>query len=75
MVTIVTDELLTPEQLAEFLGVKLSTIYKWVHIGYLPTVKLRKLVRFKKCSIIQWLEKSERPGRRQRRVEIDLEGL
>lgn len=68
-----TDELLTPEQLADFLGVKLSTIYKWVHIGYLPTVKLGKLVRFKKCSILLWLEKRERPGRRRRRVEIDLE--
>ena len=52
-----------PAELASFLGVKLSTIYNWTHIGYIPHVKMGKLLRFRKDSIDEWLKKQERKGR------------
>lgn len=67
------SELYTPDQLAVLLGVRVSTVYFWASTGYLPTVKLGKLVRFRKESILLWLEKREKPGRNRRRKVIDLE--
>ena len=66
------DSLLTPQQVAEMLGVKLSTIYSWTHMGFIPTVKLGRLIRFRRSSIQAWLEKKEEPGRKQRKVAIDF---
>ena len=52
-------ELLTPQELASELGVKLSTVYHWSHIGSVPSVKLGKHLRFRRSSISTWLEKKE----------------
>ncbi|MFH1373259.1 MAG: helix-turn-helix domain-containing protein [bacterium] len=54
-------DLLTPQQLADVLGVKLSTIYYWSHTRYIPTVKMGRLLRFRRSSIERWLEKREKP--------------
>ena len=63
------DDLLTPEELAKKLGVKLSTIYNWVHIEYIPTIHIGRLIRFRSESIRKWLEKKESRGRKKRRVK------
>lgn len=55
-----------PQELADELGVKLSTIYYWTHIGYIPTVKLGRLLRFRKSSVLEWLAKRESRGRIRR---------
>ncbi|MCK5127317.1 MAG: helix-turn-helix domain-containing protein [candidate division Zixibacteria bacterium] len=52
-------ELLTPQELASELGVKLSTVYYWSHIGYVPCVKLGKHLRFRRSTIEKWLETKE----------------
>jgi len=62
-----TDNLLTPKQLADQLGVKLSTVYYWSHIGFVPTIKLGNLIRFRKTSIAKWLDKQETKGRLKRK--------
>jgi excisionase family DNA binding protein len=36
-------KLLTPQEIAEYLGVKPSTIYQWTHQGFIPHVKLGKI--------------------------------
>ncbi len=66
------DRLLTPEQISDLLGVKLSTIYQWTHIKYIPHVKLGRFVRFKEQEIIQWLDSKSSNGRVKRAVDISL---
>ena len=57
------DKLLTAKQLAEVLQIKPSTIYKWVHYGYVPHIKLGTSIRFKEKKVEEWLKKRERKGR------------
>ena len=42
--------------LARILSVKQKTIYDWIHKGYIPFVKLGRLVRFDENEIKKWLE-------------------
>jgi len=56
-------KLLEAHDVAEMLNVKLSTVYTWVLEGYLPAIKLGKLVRFKLDEVLEWIEGN--------RVEID----
>ncbi len=53
---------------ADYLGVQLSTIYNWTHLGYIPHVKVGKLLRFRKDSIDEWLKRQERRGRSKRMI-------
>ncbi|MDP8259640.1 MAG: helix-turn-helix domain-containing protein [Candidatus Gygaella obscura] len=62
------DKLLTPKQLSELLQIKLSTVYKWSHYGYVPYVRIGDLVRFKEKRIKEWLKKRERKGRKSLRI-------
>ena len=61
------EQLLTPEELAKWLNVKLSTVYKWVAIRYIPTVKLggkvKGSVRFIRIEVKRWIQKRLRRGR------------
>lgn len=57
------DKLLTPKQLSDLLQVKLSTVYKWVHYGYVPHIKLGSCIRFKAGRVDDWINKRERKGR------------
>jgi excisionase family DNA binding protein len=43
---------------AEFLMVKQSTLYSWVHSGSIPFHKLNGLVRFDMDEIENWVKKS-----------------
>lgn len=65
------EQLLTPKQLAELLQIKLSTVYKWAHFGYIPHIKMGDLIRFKEKRIEQWLDKRVRKGRASYRLDID----
>ncbi|RKX28593.1 MAG: hypothetical protein DRP46_08390 [Candidatus Zixiibacteriota bacterium] len=62
------EKLLTAKELAVELGVKLSTVYYWTHIGYVPTVKMGRLLRFRRSSIYKWLERKESKGRVSQRI-------
>jgi len=66
-----TEKLLTPQELADKLGVKTSTIYHWSHIGFIPRVKLGNLLRFRWGSICKWLEKREIAGIVEKRININ----
>ncbi len=41
-----SKNLLTIEQLSEYIGVKPSTIYQWTHYKKIPYIKLGSFVRF-----------------------------
>ena len=50
-------EFLTIEELSDRLGVKKTTLYSWVASGLIPHLRLgRRLIRFNKEEIDQWLE-------------------
>jgi len=66
------NKLLTPEEMSEVLGVKLSTIYQWTHIGYIPHFKLGRFVRFKERDVLEWLESKKDNGRLDRQPSISL---
>ena len=52
-----TSTLWNNKEVATFLNVKESTIRYWVHIGYIPHIKFRGAVRFRKADIDAWLSR------------------
>lgn len=52
--------LLGPQEVADFLGVKVRWVYEEAKAGRLPHVRLGRYVRFRQESIDAWLEASER---------------
>ena len=50
------DDLLTPTELAEYLTVKVSTIYSWTHQKLIPHVKVGRLLRFRQKDIQLWIK-------------------
>ena len=50
---------LTPAQAAEFLGVKLNTIYKWVQTKQIPYRKHGRLIRFFRDDLLEWSKSKE----------------
>jgi excisionase family DNA binding protein len=67
------DKLLTPQEIAELLGVRPSTVYQWTHQGFIPHTKLGRFVRFKESDVMKWVDERSTPGRKTRKV--DLRGL
>ncbi|MCP4650470.1 MAG: helix-turn-helix domain-containing protein [PVC group bacterium] len=64
------NKLLTPQEMADMLGVQKSTIYQWTHQGFIPYVKLGNLVRFRESAVNKWIEKREIKGKRSRKIDI-----
>ncbi len=60
--------LLTPQQAADYLRVKISTIRKWTHFGYIPKIKLGGAVRFDLDELDAWMEKRATKGRAQLKI-------
>jgi excisionase family DNA binding protein len=67
--------LLNVQEIAESLGVKPSTIYQWTHQGFIPHVKLGRLLRFKETDIVNWIEKRSAAGRATRKLPTVELGL
>ncbi len=66
-----SEDLLTPQEIADKLGVKISTIYYWSHTDSIPRIKLGNLLRFRWSSISKWLDKKEKKGRKSRKLDVD----
>ena len=64
------EKLLTPQEIAEVLGVQPSTIYQWTHQGYIPYVKIGKFVRFKEKDVERWVESKTSNGRVTRKTDV-----
>ncbi len=58
-------KLLKAAEVAKMFQVRESTIYKWVHYGYIPHVKLGSSLRFDKNSLLKWIKGKEKKGRKQ----------
>jgi len=56
--------LLSPEQLADYLGVPLATVYKWRATGSGPRgYRVGRHVRFNPTEVARWLETQGDPQR------------
>jgi excisionase family DNA binding protein len=51
------DDILTIEELAVYLKIPKSTLYKLVREGKIPAQKIGRHWRFRKAAIDNWLEK------------------
>lgn len=58
-----TSEYLTLSELCQWLKVKPATVYDWTHTGFIPHLKLGRLLRFERAAIAAWLADQERGGR------------
>ncbi len=60
------DKLLSVHEASELLGVKVSTLYSWIHQGFVPHVKLGRLVKFSATDLTRWVEEKKHEGRIER---------
>jgi len=51
-----SNNLLSPQKLAEYLGVSVGTIYGWIFRKTIPYLKIGRLVRFNSVDIDEWLK-------------------
>jgi len=65
----VEDRWLTPGEVAEHLGVKKGTVYRWVREMGLPAHRLGKFLRFRKSEVDEWVAgqgvETGKPGRKE----------
>lgn len=55
------QRLLNIRELSEYLGVSINTIYCWVNKGFIPRIKLGRLVKFDINEINSWLDEKKWP--------------
>jgi len=65
------EPLLRAEEVAQMLNIKVSTVYEWVRMDYIPHIRLgtgakRPCVRFFAGAIQQWLREKKKDGRTTR---------
>jgi excisionase family DNA binding protein len=67
--------LLRAEEVAEMLNVRVSTVYEWARINYIPHIILgigekKPCVRFEDGAIRKWIFERSKPGRTNRIPEL-----
>jgi excisionase family DNA binding protein len=63
------DEVMTIEELAEYLKISKSTLYNLAREGALPGTKVGKHWRFHKEAVVEWLKKHPEHGMREQGQE------
>jgi excisionase family DNA binding protein len=54
-------DLMTYQELGDHLGIKVSTLYAWVHQKRIPHVRFSgRMVRFDRAEIETWLEEKKK---------------
>ncbi|MCD6231458.1 helix-turn-helix domain-containing protein [Candidatus Aerophobetes bacterium] len=61
------NEIMTVEQLAKYLNVGVTTIYKLANEGKIPGTKVGNQWRFRKEKIDEWLDKGGRTSFRRQK--------
>ena len=69
------EPLLKAEDIAKVLNVRVSTVYEWVRMDYIPHVRLgtgkkKPCVRFLRAAVEQWLQERAARGRTTRVPEF-----
>lgn len=58
----ITPKLLTPEACADFLGIKVNTLYVMKSQGRIPYRKVGHLLRFDFDEIVEWTKGNQNDG-------------
>ena len=58
-------QLMTVEDVAEYLRVKPSTVYEWAANGKLPSVKVGRLWRFERSEIEKWVRENRQGNNKE----------
>jgi len=58
-------QLMTVDDVAEYLRIKASTVYEWAANGKLPGVKVGRLWRFERSEIEKWVRENRQGKRRK----------
>ena len=66
------EKLLTVDNLCNLLQVKKGLVYKWVHYGFVPHIKIGGILRFKESQIEKWVNNREKKGRRKYKTDIKV---
>jgi len=53
-----SKNLLTLQELSEYLHIKESTIYQWTHLRKIPYIKLGRFLRFDEEQVTAWLNEN-----------------
>jgi excisionase family DNA binding protein len=62
-------EILTVEDLAQYLQITSLTVYRWVRVGKIPHIKLGgKAIRFRKVDIDEWLKSKTQPAKENGKI-------
>ena len=69
------EKLLKIDNICDLLGVKRSTIYEWVHIGYISYYKFPKGVRFRESEIDQWIRNKKKKSRSRYNVYPEIRSV
>jgi len=60
-------DIITVDELAEYMGANRKTVYRWFNDGRLPGARrLGRIIRIHKPTVLAWLEKGEGPKLRKR---------
>ncbi len=69
-----TNDILTLQEVAEYLKVDERTVYRMVKSKQLPAFKVRNQWRFKKEAIDKWIENSNIEDSKNNRIEVPIIG-
>jgi excisionase family DNA binding protein len=59
MRTLPDKDLFRVDEVAEYLDVTQSTIYRWIDHGHLPAEKYRRVIRISRKSLLKFRKKSK----------------
>ena len=59
------EKLISPQEAADLLRVRLSTVYAWSYRRKLPVMKVGARLRFSPSQLTLWLQEHERPAREE----------
>lgn len=66
------ERLLTPDEIARLLNVQKATIYAWTHFGFIPHIKVGRLLRFREKDVLKWLEARSTKGSKSRVPDLRI---
>lgn len=66
------EKLLTIQDVCELLQVSKSLVYKWVHMDFIPYIKIGTCVRFKQSNVERWLRRKECKGKAKYQVYVEV---
>lgn len=64
------ERLLKIDQICDLLQVSRSLVYKWMHYGFIPNVKIENMIRFKESEINRWVERKKRKYRSSYKIDV-----